>query len=150
MVSATTHSCASGNATLRELNMRAATTRERQHAVAAIFTPSSFLSTSGSARSCKPRTVGGGSPGTPLEASRRGFGNRLFVLHVYSATSICFYLSMLTGLGRTKGKKKKRDTHTKTHAQMRPTHARPRFPSVHPHSGTRADAAWWRRRRRRA
>lgn len=45
------------------------------------------LSTSGRARSCEPRTVGGGgSPGTPLRASRRSFGNRLLVLHVYNAT----------------------------------------------------------------
>lgn len=52
---------------------------------------------------------------------------------------------MLTGLGRTKGKKKRKQKRH-THENTRTDSAHARSPNVHPHSGTRADAArWWRR-----
>lgn len=103
--------------------MRAATTRE--HPVVALSAPSLHL------RQC---SVVQAANSWRLARQRRSkqaaavLAIILFVLHVFNST-LFFFLSMLTGLGRTKGKKKenRKYTHTKTHAQIRPTRARPMF-----------------------
>lgn len=124
MISATMRSCTSGNATSHELKHAGGhDARAPGRSSFRAFSPPPAVLGRASREQLAARQA------TPLEASRRGFGNRLFALHVFNST-LFFFLSMLTGLGRTKGKKKenRKYTHTKTHAQIRPTHsARPMF-----------------------
>lgn len=141
MISATMRSCTSGNATSHELKHAGGHDARApgRSSFRAFSPPPAVLG-----RASREQLAA--SQATPLEASRRGFGNRLFALHVFNSTLFFFseHAHRFRSHERQKKRKQKRHTHENTRTDS--AHALGSS-NVHPHSGTRADAArCWRRR----